>query len=167
MTNVLLLVSGLFTRTRLYLIAGSLAAAVVGMLYFYYTDTQSRLANYAATQEVLQSNIEIQRTTITVLRDDISRINEIIGNLNTEFSRSRERVQELENKFRQSSNGDQRDFGELAAEKPGLVQKIVNTGTQEVFRCFELLSGDSAESQERQNEKFIDCINDDSTDIVQ
>lgn len=167
MIKILSMLTGMFSRTRLYLIAGAASATVVGMLYFYYTDTQSRLADYAANQEILESSLEVQRTTITVLRDDIARINEVIGNLNDDFSRSREQVQELENKFRQSANGDQRDFGALAAEKPGLVQNIVNNGTQDVLRCFELLSGDTATAEERQNEKFIDCFNDDSTDSMQ
>lgn len=163
MINLLTIATGFLSKTRLYLIAGAAVGALALAAYVYYTDTQNRLQTFASNQKVLEISVDQQRQTIDALNEDIQRLLATIADLNQEFAQSREAVRELERKFNQSANGDQRDFGELAAEKPGLVEKIVNNGTQDVFRCFELLSGDQAELKELDNEELIDCISSVST----
>jgi septal ring factor EnvC (AmiA/AmiB activator) len=150
---------GFLTKSRLYIIAGAALTALGLALYVYYIDTQNRLQMFASNQKVLEISVDQQRETITELTEDIQRLLATIADLNQSFSESREAVRKLENKFNQSANGDERDFGELAAEKPALIEKVVNSGTQDVFRCFELLSGDTADLEELDNEELIDCIN--------
>lgn len=161
--NYLTLAMGFLTKARLYLIAGAAVSALALAAYVYYTDTQNRLQMFASNQKVLEISVDQQRETITEMTEDIQRLLATIANLNQDFADSRETVRELERKFNQSANGSERDFGKLAAEKPALVEKIVNSGTQDVFRCFELLSGDPADLEELDNEELIDCINNVST----
>lgn len=148
----------IFSKIRVYLLAGVAVAALVGAAYYYYTDTQKRLTAYAEIQAQLEISLQYQQETIQSLQGDIDRMTSTIQTLNTEFADSRQRVRELENTFRENSGGGERDFGEIAAERAALVERIVNTGTQEVLRCFELLSGAPATPEEIANEKFNDCI---------
>lgn len=41
-------------------------------------------------------------------------------------------------------DGSKRDFGELLLKKGGLIEKIINKGTQKVFKCFESISRNEA-----------------------
>lgn len=157
----------LFSKVKVYLLTGAVIAALAAVAYYYYNDTQSRLAAYAATQAVLEVSIQQQQETIQALQSDVARMTGTIQTLNTEFAASRERVRELETTFRENSGGGERDFGNIAAERAGLVERIVNTGTQEVLRCFELLSGATATPEEIASEKFNDCIINDSTSGMQ
>lgn len=145
-------------RIRVYLIMFAAFAAFAGVAYWYYKDTQAALQQYAINQANLETSLTLQRSATESLKQDITRMSNTLVQLNADFAQSRAQVTELENKFNQSSNGDDRDFGVLAARKPALVEKIVNTATQDVLRCFELLSGDSAQQGEATNEKFSSCI---------
>ena len=47
----------------------------------------------------------------------------------------------LKSKFNKiKEDGSKRDFGELLLKKGGLIEKIINKGTQKVFECFESIS---------------------------
>ena len=111
MMNYLTLATGFLTKARLYLIAGAAVSALALAAYVYYTDTQNRLQMFASNQKVLEISVDQQRETITEMTEDIQRLLATIANLNQEFSESREYVRELERKFNQSANGDERDFG--------------------------------------------------------
>lgn len=148
----------LISKLRLYFIV---AAAIFGFLaavYYYYTDTQAKLAEYAGAQAVLTETLTSQQALIDSLKSDIQSMNEIISTLNADFAESRQQVRDLESKFNQNSGGGERDFGDIAAQRATLVEKLVNTATQEVLRCFELLSGSEATPEEIANEKFANCI---------
>ena len=156
-----------FSKIKVYLLAAAAIAALVSAAYYYYTNTQARLMAYAANQALLEVSVQQQQETIQVLQADVARMTGTIDTLNTEFAESRQRVRDLETTFRENSGGGERDFGEIAAERAALVERIVNTGTQEVLRCFELLSGATATPEEIANEKFDDCIINDSAHRMQ
>lgn len=51
----------------------------------------------------------------------------------------------LKSKFNKiKEDGSKRDFGELLLKKGGLIEKIINKGTQKVFKCFESISRNEA-----------------------
>jgi hypothetical protein len=51
----------------------------------------------------------------------------------------------LESKFNKiKEDGSKRDFGELLLKKSRLIEKIINKGTQKVFKCFESISRNEA-----------------------
>ena len=131
---------------------------IAGAAYLYYKDTQAALQQYAANQAMLEISVNTQRAATASLQQDISRMATTITQINAEFAQSRQQVKELETKFTQNSAGKERDIGVLAAAKPALIEKVVNTATQDVLRCFELLTGDSAKPGEVTNEKFSSCI---------
>lgn len=52
-------------------------------------------------------------------------------------------IEELRTKFNKvKADGRKRDIGNLLLNKSGLVEKIINKGTWETFRCFEDISAD-------------------------
>lgn len=157
----------LFSRLKTRLISIMAVSLIIAAAYFYYTNTQSRLATYAANQALLTASIQQQQLTIDQLQNDISLMTDTLTTLNTEFADSRNRVRELENTFRENSGGGERDFGEIAAQRAALVERIVNNGTQDVLRCFELLSGAAATPEEIASENFNDCIINNSASRMQ
>lgn len=126
--------------------------------YWYYRDTQAALQAYAANTAVLETSLQSQKETTLALQQDIEHMRQVLGLLNKEFTQSRAQVVELEKKFNQTKSGADRDLGTLAAEKPGLIEKSVNTGTREVFRCLELLSGATPTQGEKDDQKYNACI---------
>lgn len=146
----------MLARFKVYIIMFAAFAAFASVAYWYYQDSQAALQRYAENQSRLQVALEQQTLTTEQLQQDISVMNEIVTDLNEDFAASREQVKELENKFNESANGDERDFGELAAKKPVLVQKIVNTATQEAFECFEQISKTTTEGVD--SEEINKCL---------
>lgn len=140
------LLFGFFNRIKIYLIMLALLGAATYAAYYYYNDTQAKLAQYAANQARLEVALETQRAATAALQQNIQVMQTTVRTLNQQFTDSRRTVQELERRFNETSAGQQRDFGALAAAKPGLVQTIVNTATQDVFKCFEQISGANVET---------------------
>lgn len=61
-------------------------------------------------------------------------------------------VKGLNDKLNIKANGQSRDLGELARAKPQVVQGIINRATDDVNRCFEILTGASVKEGEVNNE---------------
>jgi septal ring factor EnvC (AmiA/AmiB activator) len=150
---------GLLSRFRVYIIMAALFAGAAGVAYWYYQDSQNAIRQYIQNQAALTQALQTQQQAYAALQADLKLLQETQQQLIVEFSASRDRVRELEQTFAQSTGGQPRDIGKLAAAKPELVQKIVNTATHDVFRCFELLSGDTPKTEDLNNEDTSDCIN--------
>jgi septal ring factor EnvC (AmiA/AmiB activator) len=140
------LMFSLFSKIKVYLIMLALLGAATYAAYYYYNDTQAKLAQYAANQARLEIALETQRAATAALQQNIQIMQTTVRTLNQQFADSRRTVQDLERRFNETSAGQQRDFGALAAARPGLVQTIVNTATQDVFKCFEQISGANVET---------------------
>ena len=152
---------GIFKRFRVYLIMFAAFATFAGVAYWYYQDTQKALQTYAQNQATLETSLLLQRQATESLQRDIVVMQSTITQLNDAFAQSRQRVNELESKFNTSANGDARDIGELAEQKPALVERVINNGTRDVNRCIELLSGAVPTQEDYNNEELVDCISTD------
>lgn len=71
-------------------------------------------------------------------------------------------VKGLDDKLNVKANGQARDLGELARAKPQIVQGIINRATDDVNRCFEILTGSPVKEGEVNNE-CKDLVNRSST----
>lgn len=114
-----------------------------GIGYWYYTDTQSRMAILHENNAKLETAIEISEQTVTALRETQAQLNREIQRVNNDFARIRRQNQILASKL------TEHDLGLLAEEKPGLIERIIETASEKKFRCFELLSGAELTEQER------------------
>ncbi len=108
---------------------------MTGGFYWYYQDTQKRMAVLVENNAKLETAVQMNEETISSLQADYARANAEINRINTEFQKIREQNRELSNKLARH------DLGVLGSEKPELVQRIINGASDKVGRCFELLSG--------------------------
>lgn len=116
------------------LVALVVIVTVVGGLY-YITGLRADLAVAEENSRKLEEGIKTQQALIEQMKVDIAHIQEV----NNQISRQNEDLQK--DKETLSTKFSKRDFGALAAEKPSVVEKLVNRGTSNVIRCLELASG--------------------------
>jgi len=132
-------------------------AMFAGIAYWYYQDTQKAMQAYAQNQAKLETSLTIQKQATESLQNNIKVMTETLKTLNEDFAESRKNVIKLQNIFNKDSDGKQRDFGELTIEEPATIQKQINKGSTEVFRCIELLTGDQPKQGEADAQEYIDC----------
>jgi chromosome segregation ATPase len=126
------------------LIMGAVMATMTGGFYWYYKDTQSRMALLTQNNAKLETAVQINEQTISSLKVDYERANAELNRINNEFQTIREQNRELSNRLARH------DLGVLGSEKPDLVQRIINGASEKVGRCFELLSGAPLTDKEKE-----------------
>ena len=120
---------------RLFFI-GILASAVVGA-GVYVMKLRSDNAILKANAVKMEEAISDQQELITQQKQDFKEImaanqkmNELVGNLKKD-------LEDLDKRF----NKNNRDFGKLALEKTGAIERIINKGSVAAARCIEIASG--------------------------
>jgi hypothetical protein len=157
----------MFTKLKVYIIMFAAFAMFAGVAYWYYQDSQAALKQYAENQAKLETSLTIQKSATESLQKSLKVMSETLTQLNEDFAESRQKTIELETMFNQDKQGNKRDFGELTIEAPDYIEGQINKGSDEVFRCVELLSGQEAKEGEADDKEFIDCIssNDDANSL--
>ena len=134
-----------------FIYVGMVLMVVAGGGALYYKNTQ------ATIMELTSYN-----ATLTAQVDQIQQINErnieTINNLQANYQRSQENIAALQEDFNniRRQNNELRDrlgkheLDALAAAKPALVERIVNTASQKAMRCFELESGSPLTDAEKE-----------------
>jgi type II secretory pathway pseudopilin PulG len=127
-----------FIKPLLYLI---IVLAVLGSLY-YIINLKADLATSEANNKQLETALQEQGAVLTQMKKDVEQIKTI----NEDLSKQKDQLQKdrevLTNKF------SKRDFGALAAEKPSVVERLVNRGTVNAMRCLELAAGSPLNEKE-------------------
>ena len=120
---------------RLFFI-GLIATAIAGG-GFYVFKLQKDNAILKANAIKMESAITEQQELITQQKNDFKEIlaanqkmNELVGNLKKD-------LEDLDKRF----NKNNRDFGKLALEKTGAIERIINKGSAAAARCIEIASG--------------------------
>jgi ribosomal protein L29 len=107
----------------------------VGAGLWYVTNLKADLAVSEMNNKTLQDGIKAQQELMEQMRKDIAQIQTINEDLRQENDKRKQDVEVLTTKF------SKRDFGALAAERPSAIERLINRGTENVARCFELASG--------------------------
>lgn len=108
---------------------------------WYVMNLKADLAVSEINNKALQDGIRDQQMLMEKMQTDIRQIQDANRELSEAATRSRADVEALSKKFSQDARGQPRDFGQLAAEKPELVERLVNRGTKNAMRCLEIASG--------------------------
>lgn len=116
---------------------------ITGTFYWYYTDTQARMAVLHENNARLETAVAISEETVSVLQQSNQQKDATITETNERLASARRENQELRDKL------SEHELGYLASEKPGLVEPIINRATDKVNRCFELLTGAELTENER------------------
>lgn len=103
----------------------------------YVMKLRSDNAILQANQIQLELSIESQKQVIEKQKEDFGKILEANKKMNTLVNNLQKDINALDKRF----NKGARDFGKLANEKPKLVEKLVNRGSERAGRCIEIAGG--------------------------
>ena len=131
---------------RLAGIFAIITVMTIGAFYWYYNDTQERLRILNANNAKLETAIQISEDAVTSLQQSYAQANEELTKVNSEFSAIRQQNRVLSDKL------GRHDLGNLAENKPGLVERVINGASDKAGRCFELLSGSPLTDKEKEAE---------------
>ena len=121
-----------------------------GAAYYYYSTTQTRIAQLIENSVVLKENNKQLVTaneqniqTIDDLQASYQKVQEQFTQVQSEFQVIRMQNRELRERL------GRHELDALAAARPELVERTINRASERALRCFELLSGSPLTEQER------------------
>jgi len=119
-------------------LAGILLVVILvmgGIGYWYYTDTQEKMAILNANNAKLETAVALNEETINSLETSYAASQAENERLNQAYAEIRRQNNVLADKLSDI------DLGLLASQKPESIERAVNRGTENAGRCFEILSG--------------------------
>ena len=126
--------------------------AVIGLIggvlyggYYYYKDTQARIAVLTENSAKLEQATNTQKQTIDTLVEDATKYRELNKELNTKLEAANDYKNTLIDKLRKH------DLAKLSLKKPGLVERRINNGTKKLFDSLEELTGVTSDSNTTSN----------------
>ena len=117
----------------LILVLGLIGGVGYGAFY-YYKDTQARIAILTENSAKLEQAASTQKQTIETLVADAAKFQELNRELNTKLESANDYKNTLIDKLRKHN------LAKLSLKKPGLVEKKINAGTKKLFESFEEIS---------------------------
>ena len=120
-----------------------------GIGYWYYNDTQERLAILTSNNAKLNTAVELNEQTISSLEQDFAKASSELATLNEQYISIRRQNQALAEKL------ERIDLTAAAIANAEGIERAVNRGTLNAGRCFELLSGAELNEKERTAENDI------------
>mgnify|MGYP001588280493 FL=1 len=120
---------------KLSLIMFVLMCAMGGGAYWYYNDTQERMAILVANEAKATFAAKEAEAAKVVLQESYKKIAAENEKLNVKFQEAENRSKRLQNKL------SRHDIGVLGVAKPGLTENVLNGGSNNALRCAEIISG--------------------------
>ena len=108
--------------------------------YYYYKDTQARIAILTENSAKLEQAANTQKQTIDTLVEDAAKYRELNKELNTKLEAANKYKNTLIDKLRKH------DLAKLSLQKPGMVEKRINNGTKRLFESLEKLTSITSDS---------------------
>ena len=133
-------------------LAGILLVVIMvmgGIGYWYYTDTQARMAILQDNNAKLNIAVETNEAALDSLQADYATAQNEISSLNAAYTSIRRQNQRLADKLQEI------DLTAAAIVNAESIERAVNRGTENAGRCFELLSGAELNEKERNAENDI------------
>ena len=131
-----------------------LMVAMGGLGYWYYNDTQEKMRILHENNAKLETAAKIQTETIKSLEADFELASSIAAETTKKLQDTQTAVEDMRGKFnKQSKLLGSRDLGKMAVSKAKPIRRIVNKGTSNMFRCFEIVSGQQLTEKEQNAEK--------------
>ena len=117
-----------------------LVGGVIYGAYYYYNDTQARIAILTENSAKLEQATNTQKQTIDTLVEDAEKYRELNKDLNIKLEAANEYKNKLIGKLRKH------DLAKVSMQKPGLVEKKINNGTKKLFESLEKLTSITSDS---------------------
>ena len=123
----------MFSSLKIGLVLVLLAGAGGG--YLYVQKLQKDNATLKANQIKLESAVEDQKAVIESQAEDFKKIRSTLTRIEQENNKLKKDKQDLSKRL------GKHDIGNLAENKPGLVERIINGASKSAARCVEIASG--------------------------
>ena len=124
---------------KLFLGMAVLSAIGGGIAYIKILQLQLQVAE--ENQAKLEGVVQGQKDVFDKQTQDIKLMRDLNDKVQTQFQLAQQEKNDLQKRFNQSANGDPRDIGNLAIQKPTLVQSAINNTTKFALRCNEIVTG--------------------------
>ena len=119
-----------------------------GVTYVY--KLKADLATSEANNFKLEGSVEEQKAVIAQQALDIDNIRTAMKEQAELAKRLNASIKDLRNKFNKvNASGEKRDIGNLAEQKPKLLQRAINRGTKPALRCMEIAMGSPLTEKEK------------------
>ena len=102
--------------------------------YYYYKDTQARIAILTENSAKLEIAASTQKNTIDTLMADAKKYAELNNELQKKLEKANDYKNTLISKLRKHN------LAKLSMQKPGLVEKKINNGTKKLLESFESIT---------------------------
>ena len=139
----------MFSSLKIGLVLVLLAGAGGG--YLYVQKLQKDNATLKANQIKLESAVEDQKAVIESQAEDFKKIRSTLTRIEQENNKLKKDKQDLSKRL------GKHDIGNLAENKPGLVERIINVASKSAARCVEIASGSPLTEEELNGTPNREC----------
>ena len=139
----------MFTSLKIGLVLVMMAGAGGG--YLYINKLQKDNATLKSNQIKLESAVEDQKAVIQTQAEDFKKIRSTLTKLEEENAKLLKDKQDLAKRL------GKHDIGNLAENKPGLVERIINGASKSAARCVEIASGSPLTEEELNGTPNREC----------
>ena len=139
----------MFTSLKIGLVLVMMAGAGGG--YLYINKLQKDNATLKSNQIKLESAVEDQKAVIESQAEDFKKIRSTLTKLEVENAKLQKDKQDLSKRL------GKHDIGNLAENKPKLVEKIINGASKSAARCVEIASGSPLTEEELNGTPNREC----------
>ena len=139
----------MFSSLKIGLVLVLLAGAGGG--YLYVQKLQKDNATLKANAIKLESAVEDQKAVIESQAEDFKKIRSTLTKLEQENNKLKKDKQDLSKRL------GKHDIGNLAENKPGLVERIINGASKSAARCVEIASGSPLTEEELNGTPNREC----------
>ena len=139
----------MFTSFKIGLVLVMMAGAGGG--YLYINKLQKDNATLKSNQIKLESAVEDQKAVIESQAEDFKKIRSTLTKLEEENAKLLKDKQDLAKRL------GKHDIGNLAENKPGLVERIINGASKSAARCVEIASGSPLTEEELNGTPNREC----------
>ena len=139
---------GIISGIKVGLILLVLAGAGGGVMYV--KNLKADLAVSEANNMKLEESVAEQKAVIEQVQADFKKQQEISKKLQEVNSTLAKELKDTEEKFNKvNASGKKRDVGNLAIKKSKIIEKVINKGTANANRCFEIATGSPLTEKEK------------------
>jgi len=139
---------GIFSTIKIIIILAILSG--IGGAYVYVKTLKADLATSEANNMKLEQSISDQRAVIEQVQADFKKQQEISKKLQETNLTLAKELADTEEKFNKvNASGKKRDVGALALKKAKIMEKVINKGTANANRCFEIATGSPLTEKEK------------------
>ena len=132
----------MFGSIKVVLILMLLAGA--GGAYTYVTNLQKTAEIHRLNAEKLEIAVAQNEEALRIQKENYEALQKNLQEVNQEFAASRAQNSVLTKKLAEH------DLNALAAERPDSITRLINRGTVNAGRCFEILSGAELNDKEKE-----------------